>query len=475
MLRIDPERLALDPGLNPAHAVELVEKAGVDQVLVIDHVAVRESDQAVQPVKGALKREDSEAEIKRKKSKKASDIEEKAGGDKLEIEDIFGEELGDISDDDEAQDEPEQEVRRMGDLDEEQQEEQDAEEEAPAPQPETRIDVEVPRIKTDLGHELHFVKLPNFLSVETRPYDPETYEDEVDEDEVLDEEGRARLKLKVENTVRWRTVYDPETGDPIKQSNARLVRWSDGSLSLHLGAEIFDVHKHTLVSGDHNHLFIRQGTGLQGQAVFRTKLSFRPHSTDSFTHRKMTLSLAGRSQKTNKVRVLPTVGLDPEKNRGEMMRKEEEKLRAFVRRDNKQRRIKDRARGMNADYLEDDEDGISLNAIKNNAKKKQAASNIYSDSDSEDSDDSGIRRRKASDNKTKAKKIQESDEEEEDYFDKKARQEGGNTNASNNANRSSDVGPSSDKDGSDRDSGSDEEKKSGASEKSRSRSGSDSD
>lgn len=82
----------------------------------------------------------------------------------------------------------------MGDLDEEQQED---EEEAPPPPPETRIDVEVPRIKTDLGHELHFVKLPNFLSVETRPYDPETYEDEVDEDEVLDEEGRARLKLKV--------------------------------------------------------------------------------------------------------------------------------------------------------------------------------------------------------------------------------------------------------------------------------------
>lgn len=76
----------------------------------------------------------------------------------------------------------------------------------------------------------------------------------------------------------------------MKQSNARLVRWSDGSLSLHLGAEIFDVHKHTLVSGDHNHLFIRQGTGLQGQAVFRTKLSFRPHSTDSFTHRYRVVS-----------------------------------------------------------------------------------------------------------------------------------------------------------------------------------------
>ena len=41
--------------------------------------------------------------------------------------------------------------------------------------------------------ELNFVKLPNFLSVETRPFDPETHEDEIDEEETLDEEGRARL------------------------------------------------------------------------------------------------------------------------------------------------------------------------------------------------------------------------------------------------------------------------------------------
>lgn len=58
--------------------------------------------------------------------------------------------------------------------------------------PETRIDVDMPKIWTELGKELHFVKLPNFLSVETRPYDPQTYEDEIDEEETLDEEGRAR-------------------------------------------------------------------------------------------------------------------------------------------------------------------------------------------------------------------------------------------------------------------------------------------
>jgi len=45
--------------------------------------------------------------------------------------------------------------------------EEEQEEEAP----ETRIEVEIPKINTDLGRQLHFVKLPNFLSVETRSVD----------------------------------------------------------------------------------------------------------------------------------------------------------------------------------------------------------------------------------------------------------------------------------------------------------------
>ena len=46
-----------------------------------------------------------------------------------------------------------------------------------------------------------------------------------------------------------------------------------GSMSLHLGTEIFDMF--SMPMQDHNHLYIRQGTGLQGQAMFKSKLSFR--------------------------------------------------------------------------------------------------------------------------------------------------------------------------------------------------------
>ncbi|XP_032273894.1 RNA polymerase-associated protein LEO1-like [Phoca vitulina] len=81
------------------------------------------------------------------------------------------------------------------------------------------------------------------------------------------------------------------------------------------------------MQGNHNHLFVREDTGLRGQAVFKSKLTFRPHSTDCATHRKMTLPLDKRCSKTQRIRVLPMAGRDPECQRTEMMKKEE-RLRA---------------------------------------------------------------------------------------------------------------------------------------------------
>lgn len=148
-------------------------------------------------------------------------------------------------------------------------------------------------------------------------------------------------------------------------------------MSLHLGSEIFDVYKQPL-QGDHNHLYIRQGTGLQGQAVFRTKLTFRPHSTDSFTHKKMTMSLADRSQKLQGIKVLSTVGHNPDQNRYELIKKEEEKLRMALKNQGKTKKTgSGRGAGRSASYAadaynddgSDDEGAISLAAIKSKHKK----------------------------------------------------------------------------------------------------------
>ena len=54
---------------------------------------------------------------------------------------------------------------------------------------------------------------------------------------------------------------------------------------------------------------LKQGTGLQGQAIFRNKLSFRPHSTESFTHQKMTRQMAGRTSREQGIKVISQVKL----------------------------------------------------------------------------------------------------------------------------------------------------------------------
>lgn len=69
-----------------------------------------------------------------------------------------------------------------------------------------------------------------------------------------------------------------------------------------------------------------------------------------------------------------------------MIKKEEDKLKASIRRENKQRRVRERAhhRGPTASYLEpdyddDDEEGISLSAIKSKFKKGGSSEFILCD------------------------------------------------------------------------------------------------
>ncbi|KAF8376051.1 leo-1, partial [Pristionchus pacificus] len=246
------------------------------------------------------------------------------------------------------------------DYDEEEQQEE--EEEAPP----TIIEGEGVAVNMDIGsRNPMFVRLPNFLSVAKRPFDPSYYEED-DDDDALDAEGRNRLKLKVENTIRWRSTVS-EDGEELRESNAKIVKWSDGTMSMHLGNEIFDVQ--VMPVSDHNHLYIRQGQGLVGQAVFNTKLNLRPHSTESVTHKKMTMTMAEKTRKSGQVKMISNVGNNPDAEKQDIVRKEEEALRAATRSAMAQgrSRLKNRYSGMSSAFLEgrgEDSDEESLGAIK---------------------------------------------------------------------------------------------------------------
>lgn len=105
-------------------------------------------------------------------------------------------------------------------------------------------------------------------------------------------------------------------------------------------------------------------------------------------------------------------------NRTDLIKKEEDKLRASLRRENKARRVRERVnqRGPTASYLEqdmdDDENAISLSAIKNQFKKgNQSYADVYSDSDSGASSNESIFNKKKAPAVKKVAKIEESDDE----------------------------------------------------------------
>lgn len=87
------------------------------------------------------------------------------------------------------------------------------------------------------------------------------------------------------------------------------------------------------------------------------------------------------------------MGKDPDANRSVMIKKEEDKLKASIRKESNTRRVKDRAytRGTNSGYLEnDDEDdeSISISKIKNQYKNAPAFSGEnYSSADSDEPSD----------------------------------------------------------------------------------------
>jgi len=198
-------------------------------------------------------------------------------------------------------------------LSDEEQEDDEKEEEKFGPPLEINVNLYDPMPPTTTAK---LVRLTNVVGVETEPFDPETYQPQ--EDTFVDNEGKTRISTPFTNIIRWRKVIDPETGEEKVESNARMVKWSDGSWQLLIGNEAFNVTETDL--GDRNeYLFARHpGAGLlQGQKKITSKLAFTPANLDSATHRRLTRAIDTRHVKTKQTQKFIAV-TDPEREKAAM-------------------------------------------------------------------------------------------------------------------------------------------------------------
>ncbi|KZV96378.1 Leo1-domain-containing protein [Exidia glandulosa HHB12029] len=175
------------------------------------------------------------------------------------------------------------------------------------------------------------VRLPNYLKLDSKPFAPEAYigaeNDEDGRDAESAKERSLSIKLEVENTIRWRWVRGPD-GQMVRQSNTRFIRWSDGSLSVQLGKELFDVTdnvtdpvRQSSQGGSQSQgtpSRLGGGTGgltylvaqhkraeiLQAEALVAGQMSIRPVSMQSDAHRKLVRAVSQRHKQLARLKTV---------------------------------------------------------------------------------------------------------------------------------------------------------------------------
>ncbi|KIP08819.1 hypothetical protein PHLGIDRAFT_87695, partial [Phlebiopsis gigantea 11061_1 CR5-6] len=221
--------------------------------------------------------------------------------------------------------------------------------------------IPVPR-STDGNHWV--IRIPNFIKVDSKPFHPDTYIGPEQEEDAAHPAESSRekdmtIKLRVENAVRWRWVKD-DAGQDRRQSNSRIIRWSDGTLSLKLGKELFDITQTIDTSGAVPRQTIgsnapssqqppRPAAGaqdavkaqgltylvaqhkraeiLQCEAMIAGYLTLRPTGMQSETHRMLVRAVGQKHSRVSRLRMAPDPTTDPEREKLELLKQASKKSR----------------------------------------------------------------------------------------------------------------------------------------------------
>ncbi|KAH3674366.1 hypothetical protein WICPIJ_009573 [Wickerhamomyces pijperi] len=161
---------------------------------------------------------------------------------------------------------------------------------------------------------IYDAKVPSYLKIQPTRFDASNFSKYLESIDLKIDNGQltqqqlSLIKLSEENTMRWRFNKSESAGLEM-ESNTQLIEWEDGSMSLKLGEEVFDViqsnlkdtylmtkqENQTAADGDSAGQFSSSGSEnalyLSDGAVVKS-LKFVPTSTHSKIHKSLTSAKA---------------------------------------------------------------------------------------------------------------------------------------------------------------------------------------
>uniref|UniRef100_A0A7S4K5V6 RNA polymerase-associated protein LEO1 n=1 Tax=Guillardia theta TaxID=55529 RepID=A0A7S4K5V6_GUITH len=228
---------------------------------------------------------------------------------------------------------------------------------------------ELPR--PDDGAVLYYMRVSKHLQFEPYAFGS------VESEEVRIRERKDNVS---ENMVRWRSVASDgdEKREAAKESNARFVQWSDGSLTLHVGETVLQVKKEPLKQNMH-HLFVKHEAAretetderlaiVEAHGVMQNRLVCVPFTKSAATKQIFRSLSKMANVKVDKSDLLIKKQIDENEQKALLGQKETMRIRQQSRREGLNRR-----RGANAEmteeFLESEDVGGMVRAFRSNKRK----------------------------------------------------------------------------------------------------------
>ncbi|DAZ94870.1 TPA: hypothetical protein N0F65_008172 [Lagenidium giganteum] len=238
--------------------------------------------------------------------------------------------------------------------------------------------------KAPKGTSYYICKMPNILRLV-----PHAYTEQSIEEEMLNPSDEMLYR----NYVRWRYVrddegrvkMDPKTNLPMRESNTKVVQWEDGTLTMFVGKEALTLSRQKIAN---SFLFVNemssdkpefdddedapgQETVLECHGRLQEKLTIRPMTIASKSHKSLTMSMRAKHNKgVQKIKSYISE-LDGYREQEQRVKIQDDRLRLQNRKKARQGYEYDRERSsrMDASFLEEGYDGVdyedeSVAAIK---------------------------------------------------------------------------------------------------------------
>lgn len=242
-----------------------------------------------------------------------------------------------------------------------------------------------------------FLRTPNFVKLQTQAFDKYAYNAKSERQQF---DGAQAV-------IRWKVAEDGQL-----VSNARLLKWSDGSCQLVVGDSVF---KAMVLPTDNCYVYesvtVLDGLGDQSSVCFEclgpvpSRMTVQPSSLDSETHTRMSLQISERHRKEKRITVqdYEKLKMNPEKALHLLARQEEDAMRKARKLRMQQQEMSAGQRmtsaynmkrpSMSAEYLDDfdeDEDGgdrVDYAAPVRKAVKKKAPRDDEEDDDEDEEEE----------------------------------------------------------------------------------------